>query len=57
MGDARVSFHKYEGLGNDFIVLDAQGESDLSSDRAAALCDRRYGVGADGDVYKRQSGS
>jgi diaminopimelate epimerase len=48
MGDARVSFHKYEGLGNDFIVVDLGDERDLLPDRAATLCDRRYGVGADG---------
>ncbi len=40
---------KYEGLGNDFVVLDrrASGE-DLSAEASRALCDRRRGVGADG---------
>ena len=40
---------KYEGLGNDFVVLDrrASGE-DLSADASRSLCDRRRGVGADG---------
>jgi diaminopimelate epimerase len=47
MGDLRA-FHKYEGLGNDFIVVDAGDERDVLPDRAVALCDRRFGVGADG---------
>ena len=41
-------FAKYEGLGNDFVVLGAGDEREVSSDLARALCDRRRGVGADG---------
>jgi diaminopimelate epimerase len=43
-----VRFFKYEGLGNDFVVVDAKDESAVTPDRAVALCDRRFGVGADG---------
>lgn len=35
-----------QGLGNDFIVLD--GPVSLSAEEIARLCDRRFGVGADG---------
>lgn len=35
-----------QGLGNDFVVLD--GPLTLSSDEIRWLCDRRFGVGADG---------
>lgn len=45
---ARLSFQKYEGLGNDFIVVDAADERDVTPERAVQLCDRRFGVGADG---------
>ena len=45
---APLSFRKYEGLGNDFMVVDAASEDALSPERVAALCDRRFGVGADG---------
>lgn len=45
-----VSFEKYEGLGNDFIVLDAPGVA-LSDEEVARLCDRRRGVGADGVLF------
>ena len=44
-----MHFIKYQGLGNDFIFVDAQKEkfSDLSH-AAQILCDRRFGIGADG---------
>ena len=44
-----VTFYKYQGAGNDFLIADNRsGELQLSTDQIAALCDRRYGVGADG---------
>ena len=45
-----LSFFKYEGLGNDFLVVEreALGGAPLSTERAIALCDRHRGVGADG---------
>lgn len=43
-----LRFSKYEGLGNDFLVVEAEGASDLSAEDARALCDRRFGVGGDG---------
>jgi diaminopimelate epimerase len=39
-----ISFAKYEGLGNDFIVVD----EDVPRGVAMAMCDRHLGVGADG---------
>jgi diaminopimelate epimerase len=40
---------KYEGLGNDFVVLDRRASGqDVSAAASRALCDRRRGVGADG---------
>jgi diaminopimelate epimerase len=41
------AFQKYEGLGNDFIVVDAEAES-ISPAQAVRLCDRHFGIGADG---------
>ena len=44
-----VTFYKYQGAGNDFLIADNRsGELQLSTEQIAALCDRRYGVGADG---------
>lgn len=40
---------KHHGLGNDFLVLlDLDGIHPVSPEQAAALCDRRAGIGADG---------
>lgn len=46
----RIEFSKYEGLGNDFIIVEASqlGARELSSADAIALCDRHLGIGADG---------
>ncbi len=44
-----LSFYKYQGAGNDFIVLDGRSHlPQLSSEQIAALCHRRMGIGADG---------
>ncbi|MFN8310285.1 MAG: diaminopimelate epimerase [Chitinophagales bacterium] len=43
-------FYKYQGTGNDFIIADNRnGEwQAMDSNQIAALCDRRFGIGADG---------
>ena len=43
-----LDFDKYEGTGNDFVVVEGEVASTLTPDEARALCDRRFGVGADG---------
>ena len=44
-----MKFYKYQGAGNDFLIADNRdGSIVLSTEQIAALCDRRYGVGADG---------
>jgi diaminopimelate epimerase len=45
---ASVAFDKYEGLGNDFVVVDAANDGAIDLETARAICDRRFGVGADG---------
>lgn len=50
MSGPSLSFAKYQGTGNDFVVIDGR-EGLPSVDWAAAarrICDRHYGVGADG---------
>lgn len=52
----KVTFYKYQGAGNDFLVADNRdGQLELSLERIAALCDRRYGVGADGLILLEKS--
>lgn len=44
-----LTLFKYEGLGNDFLVLiDPERSSDFDAHLARALCDRHLGPGADG---------
>lgn len=43
-----LHFEKYHGIGNDFLVLDVESPETLSVERAMALCDRHFGLGADG---------
>lgn len=45
-----ISFSKYQGTGNDFVILDnRKGEyNTLEKGDIQFLCDRRFGIGADG---------
>lgn len=45
-----ISFSKYQGTGNDFILLDNRQQiySGLTQLEIAKYCDRRFGIGADG---------
>lgn len=44
-----LHFQKYHGAGNDFIIIDLNKEPlTLSNNEVAFLCDRHFGIGADG---------
>lgn len=43
-----MKFHKYQALGNDYLVLELEHPGTPSSALVQLLCDRHYGVGADG---------
>jgi len=43
-----LRFGKYEGIGNDFLVVEAASDVALGPEQARKLCDRHYGVGGDG---------
>ena len=44
-----IQFTKGQGTGNDFVLFaDPDGETDLTPAQVAAICDRHFGVGADG---------
>jgi diaminopimelate epimerase len=46
----KIEFHKYQGTGNDFILLDNRKNlyDDISQKQVAFICDRHFGIGADG---------
>lgn len=49
-----LSFYKYQGTGNDFIILDGRKKMlNLSNLAIKKLCDRKFGIGADGFMILR----
>lgn len=52
-----MEFEKWHGIGNDFILIaDPDDQLKLSPQQVAGLCDRRFGIGADG-VIRAASGT
>ena len=51
-----IPFYKYQGTGNDFVILDNRlgNFTQLTSVEVAFLCDRRFGIGADGLMMLQQ---
>jgi len=51
-GIVDVHFRKYHGLGNDYLIIDPRiYDVDLTPDAIRLICDRHFGVGADGILY------
>jgi len=51
-----LKFKKYEGAGNDFIMIDnLDGLIKLEPDHIARICDRHFGIGADGVILLEKS--
>jgi len=48
-----LKFSKYHGLGNDFILIDNRHQSQplVSQEDAVKMCDRHFGIGADGVIF------
>lgn len=51
-----MTFYKYHGAGNDFLIADGRDiDIDLSAGQIARLCDRHTGIGADGVMVLERS--
>lgn len=48
-----IAFSKYQGLGNDFVLIDNRHQADLllTAEQAIKWCDRHFGIGANGIIF------
>jgi diaminopimelate epimerase len=45
----KYRFYKYQGTGNDFVIMDnREGKIEFTQKQVHLICDRRFGIGGDG---------
>jgi diaminopimelate epimerase len=55
----QLGFSKYQGLGNDFVLVDNRTQLSplLTPEQSIQICDRHFGVGADGVIFLLPGGA
>jgi len=51
----QLKFSKYQGTGNDFILIDARKNIELNTPQIQQLCHRNFGIGSDGLLLLKNS--
>ena len=54
----KISFEKYQGTGNDFVIVDNRKKEygSLTASHIRHICDRRFGIGGDGLMLLNEKG-
>mgnify|MGYP002624365296 CR=1 FL=1 len=50
-----MEFEKWQGCGNDFVLIDRTGDASIDDLDVKLICDRHFGVGSDGLIVARLS--
>ena len=51
----KILFYKYQGTGNDFVITSDIYQ--ITTKQIQRLCDRKYGIGADGVIVMKKDSS
>lgn len=52
----KIKFHKYQGCGNDFVIVDEETIKNIKNlqDFIISICNRNFGVGANGLIFPKK---